>query len=265
MSKLQSLADRQAAFLRGVLDENAPLPEGWGNSQAIGMNVYRGNYRSALVGALENTYERTARYVGEAAFKQASAHHALTNPPSGWTIEEAGQGFDATCAQLFAKNPEVAELAWLEWAMLGVSNASDAQPLDGSAFGKAQSEFSDEDWMALRLEFQPRSQAREVRANLSGLWNALDEVAEGERPAPLLDAPKGCIVSREGESPTFQMVSPENARAFSAIQSGASYGDMIMLLAGESADADAIQNAAMKAGAMLGEWLGDGLIVSLKT
>ena len=49
---MSDLAERQSAFLRSILDEDAPLPSGWGNSQAAGMAVYRGNYRSALMGAL---------------------------------------------------------------------------------------------------------------------------------------------------------------------------------------------------------------------
>ncbi|MBV7258162.1 HvfC/BufC N-terminal domain-containing protein [Erythrobacter crassostreae] len=260
----QTLAKRQAAFLRSVLDESAPLPEGWGNSQTVGMSVYRGNYRSALVGALESTFERTARYVGEGPFKQVSAHHAIAHPPSGWTIEEAGAGFDATCAELFANNPEVAELAWLEWAMLKVSRAPDIQPFGATEFGEATAEFGDKDWMGLKLEFQPRAEAREVKANLSGLWSALEEGADGDRPASLLDQPKGCIVSREGELPTFQMVTPEAAHAFDAMQKGAAYGEAIMLLAGENPDAEKIQQAAVQAGGMLGEWLNEGLIVGVR-
>ena len=264
MNARQTLADRQAAFLRSVLDEDAPLPEGWGNSQTAGMSVYRGNYRSALVGALENTFERTARYVGEGPFKKVAAHHAIAHPPSGWTIEEAGSGFDATCAQLFANNPEVAELAWLEWAMLQVSNAPETQPFGASEFAPATAEFGDEDWMGLQIEFQPRASSREVRANLSALWIALEEDASADRPDPLLETAKGCIVSREGELPTFQIVTTGSARAFDAMQSGASYGEAIMLLAGDDPDAEAIQQAAVQAGAMLGEWLNEGLIVGVK-
>ncbi|TRD11758.1 DUF2063 domain-containing protein [Erythrobacter insulae] len=263
MSRQQNLAERQAAFMRAILDENAPLPEGWSNSQAAGMAVYRGNYRSALVGALENTFERTARYVGEGPFKQACAHHAIAHPPSGWTIDEAGAGFDMTCAQLFTNNPEVAELAWLEWVMLRVSSGPDQTPLDAQSFGQQTSAFDDDDWMQLRLQFQPLSRAREVSANLTGLWNALEDGFDDARPAPMLDQPKGCIVSREAELPTFQMTTPEAARAFSAMQNGAAYGDAIVMIAGEDAGLATIQKAAMQVGAMVGEWLNEGIITGL--
>ena len=106
-----TLADRQAAFLRAILDEAAPLPEGWGNSQAAGMAVYRGNYRSALMGALEESYQRTRQYVGEQAFVRAAINHAIKHPPSGWTIDEAGQGFDEACDWAAQELPKACVLA----------------------------------------------------------------------------------------------------------------------------------------------------------
>ncbi len=258
-----SLAERQAAFMRAILDEDSPLPEGWGNSQAAGMSVYRGNYRGALMDALADTFERTARYVGEGAFRQASVHHAIGNPPSGWTIDEAGQGFDTTCAELFGENPEVAELAWLEWTMLQVATAPDFEPLDPAGFATATGEFGDQEWMELKVEFQPRAMAALAEHNLSGLWNALEQDGQ-EMPDLRMPDARGCIVFREGERPTFMMVEPDSARAFSAMQDGASYGEIIAMLAGEEPSDDAVQQAAMRAGELLGSWLQEGLIIGLK-
>lgn len=249
--------------MRAILDEGAPLPEGWGNRQALGMSVYRGNYRSALVGALESTFERTARYVGEDTFKKVCAHHAIANPPAGWTIDETGKGFDTTCAELFVNNPEVADLAWLEWTMLSVSTAQDANRLAPADFAASTAKFGDEEWMTLRLIFKHRAEAKIVETNLSGLWNALGEDTESDPPPPRLDAPRGVIVSREDEQPVFQMVDPDNARAFEAMRGGATYGETIMLLAGDDESLEAIGQAALCAGAMLGEWLNEGLITAL--
>lgn len=260
---MSDLKERQAAFMRAILDDGTPLPDGWGNSQAAGMAVYRGNYRSALIGALENTFERTRAFVGEAAFKQAAINHAIARPPHGWTIDEAGSGFDATCAGFFKDNPEVADLAWLEWAMLDVSSAADLETMTPEAFAAATAEFGDEEWMELRVAMQPRAAARVTRTNLTGLWNSLGGAGGDERPEPRLTKPRGCIVAREGELPTFQMVEPANAEVFVMMRGGASYGEVIAAMAGEDPDAEAFQNAAMRAGALLGEWLKDGLIVGL--
>lgn len=263
MTRQQTLLERQIAFMRAIHDEDAPLPEGWGNRQALGMSVYRGNYRSALLGALENTFERTARYVGEEPFKRACAHHAIAHPPAGWTIDEVGQGFDATCAELFANNPEVADLAWLEWTMLAVSRARDFDPISADEFAVRTAGFGDEDWMVMRLELQPRAEAKVVETNLAALWKTLEDGADSQLPAARLDTPRGVIVSREGERPVFQMVDPDVALAFEAVKRGAGYGEAIMLLAGEDPEAEAIQQAALRAGTMLGDWLKEGLITAL--
>lgn len=258
------LAQRQEAFLRAILDESAPLPEGWGNSQAAGMAVYRGNYRSALMGALAETYERTARYVGEKPFAQSCINHAITHPPSGWTIDEAGAGFDATCAAHFRDNPEVAELAWLEWTMLGLATAPDTDPMTPEAFSQAVAGFDDEGWGNLRLALQPRCDARLVDHDLTALWRALDTEAT-DRPEIRLSAAQCCLVWREGERPTFILVEPDHVDALAAMQSGASYGEMIGVLIGDDPEpTDAvIQSAAMRAGAIVGKWLQERLIVGL--
>lgn len=260
---MTSLAERQGAFLRALLDEEAPLPVGWGNSQAAGLAVYRGNYRSAIMGALAETFERTELHVGERAFAQASINHAIAHPPSGWTIDEAGQEFDRTCAALFADRPEVAELAWLEWAMLGLATAPDFEPLTPQDFAHAVAGFGDEDWGEMRLALQSRATARLVNHDLEALWRALD--SGGERPDIRLSQPQCCLVWREGERLTFTLVEADHAAAFAAIQGGTSYGELIGMLVGNDPDhsEEAIRNAAMRAGAILGRWLNEGIVVAI--
>jgi hypothetical protein len=228
------------------------------------MEVYRGNYRSALMGALEETYARTRRYAGEAPFRQVAIHHALSHPPSGWTIDAAGAGFDATCAQLFASNPEVAELAWLEWTLLELATAPDSAPIGPEDFAQASVTFGDSEWAELRLTFQPRAAVRIVQHDLAALWRALGE-ENCARPDPRLPAPKACLVWREGERPTFILVEADHAPAFAAMQAGASYGEVIGVLLGEEEPTpEAVQRTATRAGAMLGRWLNEGIIIGLK-
>lgn len=260
---MKTLEEQQEAFLASILDENAPAPQGWGNSQAAGMAVYRGNYRSALMGALAETFERTALCVGPQAFAQVSINHAIAHPPSGWTIDEAGESFDETCAKFFPYRPEVAELAWLEWTMLELATAPNTAPLTTDDFAAASADFGDEDWGELRLEFQPRAKARLVEHDLELLWRAIG--AEEQLPSNSLENPVACIVSRDGERPTFAIFEADHVSAFKAMQGGASYGELIALLLGdnEAPAPEDIHAAAMRAGAMLGTWLKEGLIVAI--
>jgi hypothetical protein len=222
------------------------------------MAIYRNNYRSALVDALLATYERTSRWVGEDAFRRAAAHHLISNPPSSWTLDHAGAGFDATCTELFAKDPEVGELAWLEWTMLEAFTAPDATALDGASFAQGTASFSDDDWANLGLAFLPGATAGLARHNLHAIWKALEEEPLA-RPEFDLDDPRGCLVWREGERPTFLMVEAEEVGAFQAMQGGATYGEVCERLAEELG----LEAAVTKAGAMLGRWLNEGIVLSL--
>ncbi|MEM9086491.1 MAG: DNA-binding domain-containing protein [Pseudomonadota bacterium] len=255
-----TLADKQAAFMRAILDEDAPLPHGWGNSHALGLSVYRGNYRNALMSALEETFERTGRYVGEAPFRTARINHVIANPPSHWTIDAAGEGFDRTCAELFTNNPEVAELAWLEWTMTDLIGARDSAVVSPQDFAEASAGFGDQEWLGLRVMFQPRAAARVVQHDLTSLWKSLEKGAE-DVPIEEISGEQGCLVWRDGERPTFQMVEADSARAFEAAQMGASYGSLIELMAGDQTDDQTIALAAQRAGEILGHWLNEGLIV----
>lgn len=258
-----TLAEMQAAFMAQVLDDEVQAPADWGKRHARGMEVYRNNYRSSLVEALLETYQRTARWVGEDAFRRAAAHHLIANPPSSWTIDEAGRGFDRTCAELFANDPEVEELAWLEWAMFDKFSAPDSVPLDAAGFAKATAGFVEDDWGAMCLTVQPGSVARELNHDLSAIWNSPE--GKGQHRATItLDQAAGCLVWREGERPTFLMVDAEETRAFQAMASGMSYGECCMMLAGQEPSPEQARDAAMRAGAMLGRWLNEGLVAALR-
>jgi len=147
--------------------------------------------------------------------------------------------------------------------MLELAAAPDRTPVSAQDFAEASAEFGDEDWGELRLEFQPRAKAQLVDHDLETLWRALG----GEDPIPdtRLETPCTCLVSREVERPTFTLVEADHAAAFSAMRAGASYGELIAVLLGENEapGAEDIQAAAMRAGAMLGAWLNEGLVVAI--
>ena len=257
-----SLAASQAAFMAQVLDEEATLPPAWNATQSEGMAVYRNNYRSSVVEALRSTFERTARWVGEGAFRQAAAHHIIMHPPASWTLDEAGSGFDLTCAELFANDPEVTELAWLEWTMLDIFTMRDVEPLDQTGFAAATAHFAEQDWGAMRLAFVPGTTQCKVRHDLLALWNELAE-EDFERIDTALETQQSCVVWREGERPVFALVPCDEGAALSAMIEGASYEDACAILARDVTTDEEAQQAAMRAGGMLGRWLNDGLIANV--
>lgn len=252
---MSTLAQMQEAMLSNILDEDLPLPGHWNKRHAAGLAIYRNNYRSALIDALRSTFERTERLVGEESFARAAAHHLIANPPSSWTLDLAGEGFDETCAQLFSGDPEVAELTWLEWAMHRAFVARDAMPLDVNGFAEATSAFSEQDWSGLRLKFVPGIGMRTVHHDLKALWSSLSE-DEAEADIQQLSCAMFAVVWREGERPVFILIQEEEGDPLSTMMQDTSYGEVCEMLVSQLGEEQAITLA----GAMLGRWLSEGLV-----
>lgn len=259
MSGATSLKERQQAFMVQILSDDAPPPLGWGVRQAAGMEIYRNAYRARLVDALRDTYERTAAYVGEDAFRQAAAHHLITRPPNSWTLDDAGEGFPDTLAELFTADPEVAELGWLEWAMHRIFVERDAQVLGAAGFADAAALFREEDWEGMRLTFIPAIDQRQIHHNIGMVWRAANDGTD-DLPDIALATPQTLIVWREAYKPVFIQSDTAEGDALAMMRSGASYGAMCAFLVEQLGE----EQAVARAGEMLGRWLHNGMIAALE-
>ena len=255
-----SLAERQFQFMASLLAEDGDPLEASSSRFDAGLGIYRNNYRATLIEALSDTFKRTARWIGEEVFHQAAAHHVIINPPCGWTLDDVGAGFDRTLAELFAKDPEVSELAWIEWSMHRAFGAANAEPYTAGDFADATAGFDDKDWSTLGLEFVPGIRTCLVHHDVAAIWHACD-TDDVSHPPFALDEPLACHVYRDGEQPAFITAPAFESPALNAMVGGANFGDVLDLLfklrPHESAVADA--------GAMLGRWLNNGLIVAVRT
>ncbi|QZD94475.1 DNA-binding domain-containing protein [Qipengyuania gelatinilytica] len=251
---MSTLAARQSAFMASLLDDERALPEGWTARHAAGLDIYRNNYRSALVEALRSTFERTERLVGEASFARAAAHHLIMHPPSSWTLDLAGAGFAETCEDLFPADPEVAELAWLGWSMHLAFVARDANALSSEGFLQLAADFTEEDWGDLRLVFMPGLTQSDTTHDLKRLWSSLATTGSSPDIVPVSEA-STTIVWREGERPVFISVSQAEGRALAAMMDGASYGEACEALVEQEGPA-----GIELAGTMLRRWLFEGMV-----
>ncbi|CAH0495246.1 DNA-binding domain-containing protein [Novosphingobium sp. CECT 9465] len=255
-----SLAALQQEFMAQVFDETHPLPSGWNARMDAGLAIYRGAYRARLIDALRDTFPKTALWVGGDAFEQAAAHHLIQHPPAGWTLDLAGANFAETLVNLFAGDPEVPELAWLEWSMHLAFTAPDTDPIDAAGFAAATREFSEEDWAGMQVELVPSLHCRKVGHDCGALWTAL---AESAPPAssPTLPKPQGCLVWREGFTPVFRLTSGDELQCLTVLRDGASFDEMCNWLATQSSPEEGVQQAGM----MLGNWLSLGLVQAVTT
>lgn len=251
-----NLAQLQAQFLRCIRDDEADLPPAWEGTVARGLDIYRNNYRSALIEALRETFPRTLRWVGDDAFDAAAAHHVISHPPASWTLDDAGAGFAETAAQLFAKDREVADLVALEWAMHRAFSAADAPAMDSEAFQSACVDLTEEDWLGLRLISQPSVQVIGVASDCIGLWQGLgDDQDRPDEPEQFADI---ChvIVWREGFRPVCRFANHGEAAMLRSVIDGDTYNAICARIA-ESAGAE---KAAQLAGGHLRAWLDEGLL-----
>lgn len=249
----------QHHFVDQIVSDELRVPQLWDTARMqAGLAIYRNAYRSRLVDALTETYPRTRQWVGEESFAKAAAHHLILHPPFHWSLDLAGEGLPETLASLFVNDPEVAELAQLEWDMHVAFVASDARVLDGRSFAEVTKSFSEAAWEALQLRLHPSLIVRPIHSNVAAIWSALTD----EAPAPenvLLDAPASLLVWREDNRVAFRTVIDGEATSLAQIADGYTFGDICEQLK----QAEPHQDVAKLVGGYLAQWLGDGLIVGV--
>lgn len=239
-----SLAAMQQAFLSGLVDPEDGACSVLPASGQEGFAIYRNAYRTVMVEALADTFSRTLAYAGEDSFRAAATHHVIAAPPSSWSLDHAGLGFDATCTEIFSDNPEVAELAALEWAMHEIFVCPDVTAFDANAFGEATAAFGENDWASLQLDLVPL-RAVPCRFDLLDWWKHADGA-----PA-LLPTPGTAIVWREGERPVFKLIDRQQAAMLGHAGHGMVFGEFCEELIARMPEEEAIPLAA----AYLQGWL----------
>lgn len=237
-----SLLERQIEFRDAITaDDDGASPA------STGMAIYRDAYRGRLLASLEASFERTRRWVGEEAFTAAAAHYVLTHPPTGWSLDHFGASFPDVLSNLFALDPEVSEIAWLEWHMSTAFAAPDKGVLDPNELASAG--YCDADWGRLRFDMVPGFAARAIATSCDALWAALAD-NKAREIAPIQIQGTAIIVWRRDLSPQHRRCTLDEMTALCQLADGVPFGDV----------------AAAVDVTMLGEWLtrwlGEGIFSS---
>lgn len=226
-------------------------PDGVPLGAERGLAVYRHAYRAQLAACLRETFAKTHAWLGDAAFDAASQHHIVDHTPHSWTLGDYGEGFEHTLGRLYPQDPEVIELAWLDWGLSKAFDGPDAAPISPEALAAV-------DWDRAVLHFVPTLIMGEVRSNAGAIWSALAEGA-GPPPAAVLPRNAALRIWRLDLSPQFRTIDSLERQALDLALSGASFAEVCDRLAHQGDD----DQAAPALGAMLGRWLQDGLITSI--
>jgi hypothetical protein len=246
-----SLGALQSAFRSWLHEGSGDAPAGFGPGSRPGLEVYRNNYRSQLAGCLEASFPATLAWIGEGAFKQACLAHIASVPPSSWTIDAYAAGFPATLRDIHPSDWEIAELAWLEWALGEAFISPDEQPLGAS-------DLANIDWEHAILEISRSVLVGEARTSAGAIWSAIS-LGDDPPPAQPLPSASGVIVWRSGLRSMFRTVDAIERAALQKVASGTSFG----LLCGGLVAGHGRDEGTRLAGSLLGRWIGDGLIVGV--
>lgn len=244
-----TLAETQRAFGTWLRGGVAPH---FGQSAKPGLRVYRNTYRAQLVACLEESFPHTLSWIGGEAFHAAIVTHVARVPPSSWTLDAYARDFPDTLGQLYPADPEIAELARLEHALGEAFVGADAEPVQATALAGT-------DWDRAILRFVPTLDLNAATTNAAAIWTALT-VDTPPPPAELLHESATLLVWRQDLVARFRTIDAAETHAILLARAGSSFAALcaaLVIAHGETA-------GIALAGAYLGRWLADGLIVDIQ-
>lgn len=244
-----NLAALQRDFRAWLVESDSAAAARIGDRDRAGLTVYQNNYRSQLVACLEEGFERVHAWLGDGAFLAAAVAHIDATPPSHWTLDAYPAGFVATLVTLYPDDAEVAELAWLDQALTTAFAGPDADPL-------APDILATIDWDNVVLQLAPTLAIGEATTNAAAIWSALS-AGDTPPPAHMLDEPAALLVWRHDYIPCFRTIDLCEHRMLDRVREGRTFGALCASLTDELG----AERSMATAGAVLGQWLRDGLIV----
>ena len=196
--------------------------------------VYHQAYRLRLAEALQECFEHTWTYLGDAGFSEAAAGYIEATPSADSDLRWYGTGFTAWLERLHAADPEVAELAAMDWALRGAFDAADAPVLDALGLRLIPGEA----WATGRLSFHPSARVIVQRFNTLAIWRALDR-DEVPPPVAALPAAQAVLVWRRDEQPHFMSIDEEAAHVLTASEAGLGFAGLCEEMATRAAAGEA--------------------------
>lgn len=215
---------------------------------AAGMAIYRNAYRARLTSCLRSSYDKSWSWMGDERFDAATSAHIAENISRSWSLDDYGSNFSETLAFLFPNDPEIADLATLEWAMQEAFVKPNALAADSATLVNFVESGADIDRLCLR--FVPSFSILPISTNVAAIWHAIAN--ESEMPKPEYYAyPRSIIIWRPHFSPNFFEAEDTEADALSAMLNGSDFGRI------------SLSNGAEVAGRWLGRWVYNGMVEAL--
>lgn len=232
--KLAQIQEQLQAYLLGdASNRDAIVPnlqDGHGISRERRLGIYRDAYRARLQEALGTVYERTWTYLGDKDFAAAAARYIESHPSSRPNLRDYGALFPTSLREGMPEDPEVAELAVMDWNLHVAFDAPDA-PVLGHAGLAALCEA---DWAEAWFELHPSVSLAVFEWNVLEMWHALDH--EGAPPAPRrLVQPTASVFWRSALASRFRSLGEAEYRALADLAAGVPFAAVCERVAPEQA------------------------------
>ena len=237
------ILDRDDAYSSSALTGASP--------QRLG--IYHHAYRARLAEVLADSFAKTALYMGTDTFDEQAQIFAVQFPPRTRSLGRYGEGFPTFLAHSFPNNPELHELAQLDWDLRTRFDSADAPALDAAAV-QATDPAQELNWLTWTQPLHPSLLLRNLTSNVVQIWRAIDDDADVPE-VQLLHAPKTLAIWRKGQQPHFQTLDADEATFIRHLQAGSSIESAATTLAGTALLPDPGRLAGW-----LQAWLRDGLL-----
>ncbi len=218
------------------------------------LGIYRNAYTIRLVKILRDDFDRLHRFAGDAMFDRLATDCLAAHPSRSFSVRGIGAFLPDFLAgsDPWRNNPELAQLAGLEWAQVMAFDAADAplaQRADLTSIAPA-------DWPCLTFAPHASVQRVVVSPDIYALWQSLGrDEAPGVRPAQFApDAPH--LVWRLGLDVKLRPLEPDEAEALDVAIAGKNFSAICELLGNRVG----FDRASLRAAELLDRWVTSGMI-----
>ena len=218
------------------------------------LHIYHHAYRARLVDALRDSFGHTARYLGDDWFDADALAYVQAHPSTEPSLNDYGAGFADWYLQRHPQDPDIGELASLDWALRRAFDGPDATPLTLDDLGQ----IAPDAWEHVGFAVVPTCTRLRLTHNTVALWQALDNNEAPPAAAPLAQ-PTTLLVWRRGHSPHFRSLGLLEDAALLALQGGAPFAAVCAQMSAQFVDTD----VPAQAGALLRRWIDEELLCGL--
>jgi hypothetical protein len=253
VSDLRAMQLQLADALRSPATPNLALLRGDAMAdEASRLAVYRHGYRIRLREALATEFPGLSLLAGR-RFAALLDDYVAAHPSTHFNIRWHGEGLANFLAatQPWREHPELADAARLDWAISAAFDAADHAVVDAAELANV----SPDAWATMQLQLLPHAQLLHATCNVDAFRRAADRGTSRPTRRQLAQT-RHLLIWRPALDVRYRAVTTDELPALQGALNGDCFGQLCEREAARHGPSAALPRMA----AMLGRWLGDGLI-----